>query len=106
MSIPFNQIRLNDEMQPKYTHTQTHTHRHTNIYTYICLFFFKSSYIFFYATTLRFVDGFSKGVICVTSGTFDAVYKQKSSSSFKNITPKLSANKLYIYIYICVCVCV
>ena len=32
ISILFNQICLNEEMLPKYTHTHTHTHTHTCVY--------------------------------------------------------------------------
>ena len=31
MSIMFNQIHINEEMLPKYTHTHTHTHTHIYI---------------------------------------------------------------------------
>ena len=33
MSIMFNEICINEEMLPKYTHTHTHTHTHIYIYT-------------------------------------------------------------------------
>ena len=39
MSIMFNEICINEEMLPKYTHTHTHTHIY--IYIYICMYFFK-----------------------------------------------------------------
>ena len=31
----FNEICINEEMLPKYTHTHTHTHTHIYIYIYV-----------------------------------------------------------------------
>ena len=36
MSIMFNEICINEEMLPKYTHTHTHTHIYIYIYIYVC----------------------------------------------------------------------
>ena len=38
MSIMFNEICINEEMLPKYTHTHTHTHTHIYIYIYIYIY--------------------------------------------------------------------
>ena len=38
MSIMFNEICINEEILPKYTHTHTHTHIYIHIYMLVCCF--------------------------------------------------------------------
>ena len=47
MSVLFNQICINEKMQPKHTHTHTHTHTHIYIYIYIYIYHgFRDSFYF------------------------------------------------------------
>ena len=56
MSIMFNEICINEEMLPKYTHTHTHTHTYIYIYIYIYIYGNQGVYLCLVVPVIRQLD--------------------------------------------------
>ena len=91
MSIMFNEICINEEMLPKYTHTHTHTRTHTHTHTYIYI------YIYIYI---------SREGVAPSPTPWCSSYRKGSLRVTLDYGRQLYLLYIYIYIYVCVCVCV
>ena len=87
ISIMFNEICINEEMLPKYTHTHTHTHTYIYIYIYIREGEWKSNAFFFSTrviidTGTRVMYPNEAGHLLVTSQQNHS-FSQKQCSTFE-----------------------